>query len=111
MTRHAPGNRSVIVGDSNSQIFMTGRSQLNATAPSIVYRDAGSSILYGTPVTDTLINTAARILNDSGVSGATVQAALNTLNLGLPAAPSGNNKYWRLKSDGSGVLSWEEYTP
>jgi hypothetical protein len=69
MSRSAPGNRSIIVGDLNTDIFMTGRSQLNAVTPKTVYRDAGSPILYGTPTTDTLIDSSNYITFSPAVAG------------------------------------------
>jgi hypothetical protein len=59
----APGNRRMVSGDSTSLFYMTGRSQLNATAPSTVYRDAGAIIAAGTITTDTIFDSHNSMAN------------------------------------------------
>jgi hypothetical protein len=79
----APGYRRIVSGDSSTIFYMSGRSQLNATTPSIVYRDSGCTIAAGTITTDTIYSNHNSMTNiqaaASGVTNGHVNDQVQTI--------------------------------
>jgi collagen type VII alpha len=98
-TRAAPGNRSIFSGDAGTEFFLNGKCVLTGTTPKTVYRDAGSTILFGTVTTDSFMDDASRVgfapgtpanwtTAPTGVSSALNELAARASGTG-PTGPTG----------------------